>query len=107
MNAAMSIEELRFSSKEKGKDLFTDLRLLDWESDVSVLLTPITDLPLRSSKSNKWIAAVFSVYRNLLRTQFLVLQLLCSMYVFLLSFLMSYILSSSFLPAGKMFLVNV
>lgn len=86
MNAAMSIEELCFSSEEKGKDLFTDLRLLDWESDVSVLLTPITDLLLRSSKSNKWIAAVFSVYRNLLRKQFLVLQLLCSMYVFLLSF---------------------
>lgn len=61
---------------------------------MSVLLASIIDLLLRSTKSNKWFAHVFSVPGNLLRMQFLVFQLPCSMYVFLFSFLMSYMLSS-------------
>lgn len=66
MNGAISIEEIHFSSRWKGKDLFTSLRLLDWDSDVSMLPTSSIDLLLRSSKSNKWVAAVFSVPGNLL-----------------------------------------
>lgn len=61
MNGAMSIDRLQFSCKQKENYLFTDLRLLDWDSDVSLLPTPITDLPLRPSKSNKEVTAVFSV----------------------------------------------
>lgn len=49
----MSIDSLQFSCKQKENYLFADLRLLDWDSDVSLLPTPVTDLPLRTSKSSK------------------------------------------------------
>lgn len=78
MNGDVSIEELSFYSRGKRKDLFTELKLLDLDEDVSVL--PVINLPLCYRPKNNLCIAVF-MFTDIFVMYvifFVVVQLFCS-----------------------------
>lgn len=105
MNGTVSIQELSFYCRGKGKELFTELKLLYLDDDVSML--PVINLPLcYGLKCNLCIAAsmfteIFVMYVISFCSTFLQCVFFCC---FTLCCCMS---SSSFQPEQKQFLVNI